>query len=82
MSGGDGGEVDTRRGEKEGNDEVPVPNLVPEDTNGGPGGGEVVQGEVEAGEDYAGGVRGGDEEEIEGQKEQGGGVAHAGGIGE
>ena len=48
---GDGGEVDTRRGEKEGNDEVPVPNLVPEDTNGGPGGGEVVQGEVEAGED-------------------------------
>ena len=42
MSGGDGdgGEVDTRRGEKEGIVEVPVPNLVPEDT-GGVLGGEV-----------------------------------------
>ena len=82
MSGGDGdgGDVDTRRGEKE-NVEVPVPNLVPEDT-GGELGGVVGQREREAGEDKTGGWRGGAEEEIEGRQEQGGGVARAGGRGE
>ena len=41
-----------------------------------------MQEEVEVGEGDAGGVGGGDEDERKGQREQGGSVAHAGGIGE
>ena len=62
MSGGDGdgGDVDTRRGEKEAIVEVPVPNLAPEDKVGECGGGAVDEGEVKEGEEDGRGVRGGD----------------------
>ena len=71
---GDGGDVDTRRGEKEAIVKVPVPNLAPEDKVGVSGSGGV--GKVE-GKDGRG-VRGGDGA---GQQGQGGDVADEGGGG-